>query len=233
MKRLIFLILIFIDLNCYCTNPLNGIKDTTVIANKSKIIIYQTAEIEKYRNLLKADFANVLPKYAVTCWKLPFILTNRSDLRNVRIISSFAVYRKSNYKGHKHSGIDIIPLIIQDKYVYVYPLANGVVCFVRVAPPYTTVVIKHKLKGDSFIYTSYIHLKEVNVKNGQHVDQNTIIGRLFTHGEALQYKGPYDHLHLEIRKIFDDYSCATYLCMSLQKLEEYFFNPVSFLKENL
>lgn len=232
MKRLIYFFFVGLTINCLGNNPTIDKLDTIEIANKSKRIVYQTAEIEKYRSLLKADFINIVPKDTVASWKLPFAVSDRSDLRKVKIISSFGVYRKSNYKGHKHSGIDIVPLS-KDKYIHVYPAANGVVCFVRIDPPFSTVVIKHKLKDNSFIYTSYIHLKEIYVQKGQQVDQNTDIGKLFTYEEAWKYKGPYDHLHLEIRKSFDDYSCATYLCMTLQKLEEFFYDPFIFLKDNL
>jgi murein DD-endopeptidase MepM/ murein hydrolase activator NlpD len=232
MNRLMFIAFIVFGLTCYSNNPSHGILDSIRIANKSKRIIYQTSEIEKYRDLLKSDFINIIPKDSVASWKLPFAISDRSDFKKVKIISSFGVYRKSNYKGHKHSGIDIVPLL-KDKYIHVFPVANGVVCFVRIDPPFSTVVIKHKLKGNSYIYTSYIHLKEIYIQKGQQVDQNTDIGKLFTYEEAWKYNGPYDHLHLEIRKSFDDYSCATYLCMSLQKLEEFFYDPFIFLRDNL
>jgi murein DD-endopeptidase MepM/ murein hydrolase activator NlpD len=232
MKRLIYIYFVGLTINCFGNNPTVYKLDTIGIANKSKRIVYQIAEIEKYKSLFKGDFINILPKDTVTSWYLPFAISDKSDLKKVKVISPFAVYRKSNLKGHKHSGIDMVPLL-KDKYIQVYPLATGVVCFVRIDPPFSTVVIKHKLKGNSFIYTSYIHLKEIYVQKGQQVDQNTAIGQLFTYEEAWKYNGPYDHLHLEIRKSFDDYGCATYLCMTLQKLEEFFYDPFIFLKDNL
>jgi murein DD-endopeptidase MepM/ murein hydrolase activator NlpD len=232
MKRLIYIIFVGLTINCFGNNPTVYKLDTIGIANKSKRIVYQTAEIEKYKSLLKADFINIESKDTVTSWNLPFALSDRSDLKKVKIISSFGVYRKSNYKGHKHSGIDIVPLL-KDKNIHVYPVANGVVCYIRIDPPFSTVVIKHKLKNNCFIYSSYIHLKDVYAQKGQQVDQNTDIGKLFTYEEAWKYNGPYDHLHLEIRKSFDDYGCATYLCMTLQKLKEIFCDPFIFLKDSL
>jgi len=137
---------------------------------------------------LKDSFIEVEPKYTVTSWKLPFEVWDRNDLRKVQILSPFSVYRKNNLKGHKHSGIDIVPLN-QDKYVYVFPIADGIVCFIRIDPPFSTVVIKHKLNDDTYLYSSYIHLKDVYVSLGQYVVQNINLGRLFTNEEAWKYNG--------------------------------------------
>jgi len=232
MIRLTYFLLIFFNLSSYSSNPSFEIVDTIAIVKKSKRIIFQTAEIEKYRHLFKNDFVYIIPNDNVTSWQLPFAMADSCDLRNVKIISPFAVYRKSNLKGHKHSGIDIVPLK-HEKSVHVYPVANGTVCFVRIDPPFSTVVIKHKIRENTYVYSSYIHLKDVCARKGQHVDSNTVIGQLYTHDEAWKYNGPYDHLHLEIRKRFDDYGCATYLCMNLQKLEEFFYNPLIFLEQRL
>jgi murein DD-endopeptidase MepM/ murein hydrolase activator NlpD len=94
-------------------------------------------------------------------------------------------------------------------------------------------VVKHLLKDNRIIYTSYKHLQEIYVRNGLQIDQNTKLGRLYTHAEAQKLNGNYDHLHFEVRKSFDDFGCASWLTMTREELNKYFYNPSDFLKQNL
>ena len=59
MKRLIYIFFVGLTINCFGNNPTVHKLDTIGIANKSKRILYQTAEIEKYKSLLKGDFINI------------------------------------------------------------------------------------------------------------------------------------------------------------------------------
>ena len=43
----------------------------------------------------------------------------------------------------------------------------------------------------------------------------------------------YEYLHLEIRKSFYDYGCASWLTMNKNDLNELFYNPMTFMKNNL
>jgi murein DD-endopeptidase MepM/ murein hydrolase activator NlpD len=117
--------------------------------------------------------------------------------------------------------------------VVIYPMAEGVVCSIHLGAPHKTIVIKHLLKNSCPIYTSYKHLKEIYVTNGMQVDQHTKIGRLYTREESKKFKGSYDHLHLEIRKSFYDYGCASWLTFTKEDLNELFYNPMVFMKNNL
>ena len=83
------------------------------------------------------------------------------------------------------------------------------------------------------MFTSYKHLKEVYVKTGDFITPNTRVARLFTKEESKKYGGDYHHLHLEIRKKFDDYGCASWLTMNKGQLDDRFYNPLVFLKTNL
>jgi murein DD-endopeptidase MepM/ murein hydrolase activator NlpD len=165
-------------------------------------------------------------------WFLPFDISDRSDVKLVRLISDYGTYRSGNVKGHRHSGIDIVPVEKSDP-IRVLSAGIGTVCLVRPAPPNKTVIIKHKLNDSTVIYSSYIHLKDIYVKSGQEVNQDTEIGVLYSRAEALKYNGNYDHLHFEIKSRIDDYSCASWLCMSRKELDEYFIDPLTFLTSRI
>jgi murein DD-endopeptidase MepM/ murein hydrolase activator NlpD len=163
---------------------------------------------------------------------VPFKTDNRYKLNTIKIISVFGAPRDTYLKGHIHTAVDIIPLK-SEEYTYVYPMADGVICSIHLGHPHKTIVIKHMMPDSSIIYTSYKHLQEIYVKYGQEVDQETKLARLYTSKEAKKQGGSFDHLHLEIRKSFYDYGCASWLTMTNEELNKYFYNPMDFMKKNL
>jgi murein DD-endopeptidase MepM/ murein hydrolase activator NlpD len=188
--------------------------------------------IKKYSDKMKRFYKFTEPSKFAEKWFLPFDILDRSDFKLIRLISDYGTYRSGHVKGHRHSGIDIVPVGYKGR-IIVFPSSEGTVCLIRPTAPNKTVIIKHKLNDSTVIYSSYIHLKEIWVENGQEVNQNTEIGILYTKVEALKYKGNYDHLHFEIKKRIDDYCCASWLCMSQNELDEYFINPFNYLKSNI
>jgi len=188
--------------------------------------------IKKYCQLLKHLYIEVEPTELAEKWIFPFDLPDRTDLKNITFISPYGAYRSTRVKGHKHSGIDIVPADRKNS-LDVYAVAKGVVCFINQEAPVKTVIVKHKLKDGTMIYSSYIHLKEIFTERGKMVDESTKIGVLYTKREAMKYGGNFDHLHFEIKKRIDDYSCASWLCMSREELDRYFINPLEFLEEHL
>lgn len=192
-----------------------------------------TVTIESDKARWKPYYTDTAPAAVADTWVLPFDLTNRKDIKQIRIVSIFGDHRDSYVKGHMHTAIDINPAQPKTQLINVYPMAKGVVCSVHLGENQRTVVIKHKLPNGKFMFTSYKHLKEVYVSNGQQVDQNVKIARLFTKQESKKYGGDYHHLHLEIRRIFDDYGCASWLTFNQKELDLRFYNPQAFLKENL
>ena len=189
--------------------------------------------IERDRERWKPYYTDTPPVATADSWLLPFDVPNRKDIKQMKIISVFGDHRDSYLKGHIHTAIDVNPATPKSKYISIYPMAKGIVCSVHLGENQRTVVIRHKLSNGKTMFTSYKHLKEVYVKNGQHVDQNVQIARLFTPAESKKYGGDYHHLHLEIRKSFDDYGCASWLTMNKQQLNLRFYNPLTFIKEKL
>lgn len=197
------------------------------------ITLFNNPTIESDKARWKPYYLDIAPNGTATNWFLPFDVANRKDLKQIKVISIFGDHRDSYLKGHIHTAIDINPARPKDKLVPVYAMGRGVVCSVHLGENQKTVVVRHQLADGSTMFTSYKHLKEAYVQQGQQVDQKTKLARLFTVQESKKYGGDYHHLHLEIRKAFDDYGCASWLTMNKQQLNLRFYNPLTFLKEKL
>ncbi|MBN1899563.1 MAG: peptidoglycan DD-metalloendopeptidase family protein [Spirochaetes bacterium] len=200
--------------------------------NSSSVIsdIYTEEDWELWRETYK----DVKVKSTVKGWFLPFKTKDRKDIKTIDIISTFGSPRLSYVKGHFHTGIDMIPKKRnRDEYIYVYPVADGSVCSIHLTHPHKTIVIKHRLKDGTILFTSYKHLFEIYPEKGDRVNVQTRLGRLYTREEALKLGGRYDHLHLEIRKKFDDYGAASWTTMSRTNLNKRFYDPWKFIKEKL
>jgi len=189
---------------------------------------YITDHLESW----KPYFIESEPLVTVHRWRVPFDTVNRFDIGSIKMISPFGVTRFSYLRGHIHTGADIVPRR-KRSYVYVYPLAPGVVCSIHLGHPHKTVVVKHRTTKGEIIFTSYKHLHEIYVRNGQQVRADTRLARLYTRGEALAQGGNYDHLHLEIRRKFDDYGVASWATMNRKALYDRFYDPWLFLKERV
>ena len=204
----------------------------TTIACISVRAIDKNSYIEATRSYYKEAYLDSKPARMASSWMVPFDTRNRYELPTIRVISVFGDHRESYLKGHIHTATDMIPA---NKTVSgsIYPMAEGVVCSIQLDHPHKTIVIKHLMKNGQLIYTSYKHLMELYVTVGTQVDQHTKIARLYTREETKKYRGNYDHLHLEIRKSFYDYGCASWLTMNTKDLNELFYNPMVFMKNNL
>ncbi|WP_316832058.1 M23 family metallopeptidase [Pedobacter aquatilis] len=205
----------------------------TLILILLSTLFFQKPTIDNNKDRWKPYYLNGTPAQTADNWLLPFAASSRKDVKSIKVISIFGDHRDSFYKGHIHTAIDINPSQPKSKLVAVYSMANGMVCSIHLGENQRTVVIKHKLKNGSVMFTTYKHLKEVYVNIGQQVTPNTKLARLFTKEESKKYGGDYHHLHLEIRKKFDDYGCASWLTMNKVQLNERYYNPQIFIKENI
>jgi len=181
----------------------------------------------------KTGYIPVDPDHPVQKWMLPFATRDRQDLSTVHVISVFGAYRSSYVRGHKHSGIDMVPKSRGDDPVWVYPIGEGIVCSIHLDHPHITIVVKHKTILGEVIYSSYKHLFAPLVKPGDAVSVNTRLGRIYTPFEGRRLGGRFDHLHLEIRKTFDDLGAASWTTMTEDELNKRFYDPLDFLKNQL
>jgi murein DD-endopeptidase MepM/ murein hydrolase activator NlpD len=195
-------------------------------------IVYAESFIDADKERWHQFYISTEPKATADDWFLPFDVADRKNTKLMRTISTFGSPRASYKSGHIHTAIDCMPAKYKGD-VDVYSMAKGIVCSIHLGNPFKTVVVRHKLKDGTYIYTSYKHIEDITVVTGQDVDENTRLARVLTKSESKEFKGNYDHLHLEIRKSFDDYGCASWLTMTKQELEYYYYNPTEFIKENV
>ena len=195
--------------------------------------LFETPTIDKDKDRWKPYYMDINPNQVADKWLLPFNVPDRQKISSIKVISIFGDHRDSYYKGHIHTAIDINPATPKTKLIDVYAMANGVICSIHLGENQKTVVVRHTMKDGKTMFTSYKHLKEVYVSNGKQVDQNTKLARLFTKEESKKYGGDYHHLHLEIRKKFDDYGCASWLTINKTQLDDRFYNPQAFLRTYL
>jgi len=95
-------------------------------------------------------------------------------------------------------------------------------------------VIKHKLPNGTNIYSIYTHVEDIKVKIGDLVDEKTALARLFNQKELTDSDfGTLNHLHLEIRKSFEDGGRASYASMTLEALNKYCLDPMAFFRKRL
>lgn len=99
-------------------------------------------------------------------------------------------YVTQNYDKDGHMGID---LSNENKTIEIYPIASGVV-FAKYHDDYGALVlkIKHNVNG-RYIYSTYAHLSNWYVNEGQYVTPDTVIGRMGNTGYSFGA-----HLHLEV-----------------------------------
>jgi len=161
---------------------------------------------------------------------MPFKTTDRTNIKSISVISTFGSARNSFRKGHYHTGLDLMPRNYKEP-VNVYSIADGVVVSVHLGDPHQTVVVKHLSEEGEIIYSVYKHITEIKVKNGDRLTEDSQIARVLTKAEGKKFGGSYDHLHLEIRKKFDDFGCASWLTMTKEELNMRFIDPLKFLKE--
>lgn len=154
---------------------------------------------------------------------------DRSDytkLKN-RITGNYGDYRRSNVPGHKHSGIDIKGNFNEP----VYSIGKGTVTHIFRRFPHKTIYIRHSHSKNMPFYSVYTHVKDIKIRIGDNVSEDTIIARIFNKKE-LEYSnfGTPPHLHFEIRHNIDDKGEASFKSMSISELNEYCIDPLIFFK---
>jgi murein DD-endopeptidase MepM/ murein hydrolase activator NlpD len=161
----------------------------------------------------------------------PFVEQDRSKYQTIvkRCFSNYGDYRSSNIRGHKHAGIDLRGKLNEK----VYPIGAGKVSDIIWSFPNRAIAIIHPLANAESVYSLYVHVEDIQVKQGDWVDENTIIARLFNATEFKKSQFKTVHLHLEIRKSMADRGRASISSMNIKDLNQYCSNPKEFLKKYL
>ena len=168
----------------------------------------------------------------VATWRVPFEAKDRARLDGLSVISTFGAPRESYVRGHLHTAVDLVPRPARSG-ARVFPVAPGRVVSIHLGDPHRTVVLEHDAARGEPRYTSYKHLARIAVVEGQAVDVDTALGRLYTRAEARAQGGNYDHLHFEARTRFDDEGAASWTTMTRAELDARFLDPLPLLRAKL
>lgn len=205
--------------------------DDNFIENKIKPLsdknIEDKVELFKYVNVeIRKKNEEVIHKVASECKnKEPLFEGYFSYLENSAKLGGFADYRKYSYNDKiiegadaYHKGFDFASV----KNAPVKASNNGIVVFTGFLGIYgNSVIIDHGL----CVYSLYSHLDVIDVKPGQKVDKNTVIGKTGTTGLAVG-----DHLHFGI--LVNGIEINPIEWFDPKWLETRFYNPYKALKNS-
>jgi murein DD-endopeptidase MepM/ murein hydrolase activator NlpD len=142
----------------------------------------------------------------------------------------FAVFRPAGVdNGHKHAGIDLKGGFGEE----VYPINAGRVLALSFKALSGGVVLEHLLPDGNRLYSKYVHIQQISVKVGEQVTPHTRLGRLFDKASFKKSRYTHNHLHLEIRKDYDDKGTDSSYSETRKELEVHCLDPERFLGEQL
>ncbi|MDO8803259.1 MAG: M23 family metallopeptidase [Elusimicrobiota bacterium] len=161
-------------------------------------------------------------------WNSPFSGNNDSNAKAFlrRIVGKFADFRTGGGDdGHRHAGIDLRGGFGKE----VYPINDGRVLAASFKDLSGGVVIEHLLPDGSRLYSKYVHIQDISVKAGEQVTPHTRLGRLFDKASFKKSRYTHNHLHLEIRKDYEDKGTDSSYRETRKDLERHCLDPEKFL----
>ena len=179
---------------------------------------------------------------------LPIHVENRTSLAGLRLteIGSFGLIRKARpgIPSHHHTGVDIKRPSGNYENDPIFPIAEGVVISKRDDGPYAQVIIEHNISGEIF-WSIYEHIAGIRINLHDLVSTEQRIARFMNRQELNEYGWQFDHFHLEILKKSPvqivpttaqkerHFMSYTLRCYTEQDLTTFYYDPISFLRDNL
>lgn len=180
-------------------------------------------------------------------YSLPVNTKNRKLVDSLELtnIGKFGLLRKERpgIPAHLHTGIDIKRPSNNYNKEAIFPIYEGIVISKREDGPYAQLIIEHN--HNQKFWTVYEHIAGIDVDLFEEVNTNTPIAHFMNKEELNKYGWQFDHFHLEILKkkplkltrnsvnpdrLFTSYSLQ---CYTIKDLNEYFYDPILYLKDNL
>lgn len=152
----------------------------------------------------------------------------KASALEARVFSRFGEPRVSYIRGHKHAGVDM-------KGVYraaIYPVCAGQVTALQLSFPHLTIVVRHTRPDGTSFHSSYKHVTDLRVKEGDLVTRSTVMSRIFDEDEHRRAKfgrAPV-HLHFEVLVRTDDEGEASWSSMSMEALRRYRSDPMALFR---
>lgn len=178
-------------------------------------------------------------------WLLPLDTGDRTNWHSIAFESDayFMASRRNSYNNQPrlHTGIDM-----QNggeagtrggPGELVYSMGPGIVLGTFDRLPNRRVVIEHTFENAPKVWTAYVHINESLVSPGEWVDAYSPIARRMNRQELRRYGEQYNHVHIEVMKklppiVNGQYQWMTFHCYAPKQVQEYFYNPKTFLLEH-
>jgi murein DD-endopeptidase MepM/ murein hydrolase activator NlpD len=177
-------------------------------------------------------------------WLLPLDTGNRLDWSTIVFESDAhfkALRRTGRYRGTRlHTGLDLQNGgrmgTLGGPGEMVYAIAAGEVVKISGSLPNKRMVISHQLPDCLTVWSSYLHIADPRVREGEQVTPQTVIARRLNTAELRRYGWGYNHLHFEIFKKLpvprnNHYTWMSQFCYTSGQVDRYFFNPYDFLND--
>jgi len=159
----------------------------------------------------------------------PFGESDRQSYETLRarVVGRYGDWRSSYKPGHLHAGVDLKG----DYEETVHAIGRGSVLNVYGRFPNRSIIVEHQQADQVWSYAIYVHIEDIKVKRGDRVDQDTVLGRLFTEDELQRSNfGTAVHLHMEIRKDLHDNGRASTHSMTRAELDRHCLDPLPFFR---
>jgi len=160
----------------------------------------------------------------------PFDGNDRRNFQEVqqRIVAPYGVWTEETLPyRHRHAGIDLRAMPDEE----VYAISSGEVVRVSYQSP-KTIIVKHDPPQQMPFYAVYANMKDVQVSAGERVETETQLGRVAVLPDYVHAKGmDGTHLHLEIRHSIQDGLAASFGSKTVEKLDQYCYDPVKFFQD--
>ena len=166
-------------------------------------------------------------------WNLPLSISPRKGLNAMSRLKNAGFLDKR--VEHLHTGIDLINPR-DGSGGKVYAAASGKIVSIYAKEPHFSIMIRHRLPSEETIWTVYVHVTKVKVKEGDLVSNDTIIAHLMDKSQLKKYGWEFNHLHFEVLKYPRISETGKYLsfsteCKTKKEVEKHFYNPVTFLQK--
>ena len=187
----------------------------------------------------------LISNFTESKYELPVKTANRKSLNTLSLtkIGEFGLVRKvrPNVPSHYHTGIDVKRPTNNYTDEAIFPIFEGVVISKRQDGPYAQLIIEHE--GNPKFWTVYEHIAGIKVNLHDIVKPSEPIARFMNKAELDKYGWQFDHFHFEVLKKYPIqlkpdkskperlFSSYTLECFTEKKLNEYFYNPIEFVKQ--
>jgi hypothetical protein len=135
-------------------------------------------------------------------WYLPVNTPDRRSWSTIELtaIGRFGLQRaaRPGVPAHLHTGVDIKRPSRNYSDEPVYPAARGIVVSRRDDGPFAQIIVEHRQRDGTRVWTVYEHVAGITAAAGDTADPAQPMARFMTRRELDRYGWQFDHVHFEV-----------------------------------